>query len=268
MLAEKLREGRWWKCRDEVFPSRRAGPSAPRRPPKHSPPKKICICSGECEKCPPPGVCEGVHPARSISAHLAHSPRINCISARERRGARQREREKGLVLLLGPVSLQGESFQILPPMWLLVFTLMTPPAPPPPLPLPPPPPLPLLFTPRLFLGLERLQARLPVILLPADTHQIYARTQINNACLLTSAGTISGKISTRTLFVYLFFFLPLTVSSRSPRFFFPPPGPAQTSGSAINLAAIFVPAPPLRFDAGDAFTAGETMLHLLSYLDL
>lgn len=30
---------------------------------------------------------------------------------------------------VGLVLLQGESFKILPPMWLLVFTLMTPPLP-------------------------------------------------------------------------------------------------------------------------------------------
>lgn len=43
---------------------------------------------------------------------------------------------------VGLVLLQGESFKILPPMWLLVFTLMTPP--------PFPPPFPFFFLPHDF----------------------------------------------------------------------------------------------------------------------
>lgn len=85
---------------------------------------QICICSGECETVLPPA-CARAHPARSISAHLARSIRINCISARERARWIEREGER-FSPSVGLVLLQGESFKILPPMWLLVFTLMTP----------------------------------------------------------------------------------------------------------------------------------------------
>lgn len=83
---------------------------------------QICISSGECKTVLPPA-CVRVHPACSISAHLAQSVRINCISAKER--ARQGAGER-FSPFVGLVLLQGESFEILPPMWLLVFTLMTP----------------------------------------------------------------------------------------------------------------------------------------------
>lgn len=68
---------------------------------------RICICSGECETVLPPA-CARAHPARSISAHLARSIRINCISARERARWIAREGERfspsvGLVLLQGGV---------------------------------------------------------------------------------------------------------------------------------------------------------------------
>lgn len=85
---------------------------------------QICICSGECETVLPPA-CARAHPACSISAHLARSIRINCISARERARWIEREGER-FSPSVGLVLLQGESFKILPPMWLLVFTLMTP----------------------------------------------------------------------------------------------------------------------------------------------
>lgn len=85
---------------------------------------QICICSGECETVLPPA-CARAHPARSISAHLARSIRINCISARERARWIEGEGER-FSPSVGLVLLQGESFKILPPMWLLVFTLMTP----------------------------------------------------------------------------------------------------------------------------------------------
>lgn len=85
---------------------------------------QICICSGECETVLPPA-CVRAHPACSISAHLARSIRINCISARERARWIEREGER-FSPSVGLVLLQGESFKILPPMWLLVFTLMTP----------------------------------------------------------------------------------------------------------------------------------------------
>lgn len=56
---------------------------------------------------------------------------------------------------VGLVLLQGESFKILPPMWLLVFTLMTPPS----LHLF----LFLFFYPMTFLSLEpRAQSPMPV----------------------------------------------------------------------------------------------------------
>lgn len=85
---------------------------------------QICICSGECETVLPPA-CVRAHPACSISAHLARSIRINCISARERARWIEGEGER-FSPSVGLVLLQGESFKILPPMWLLVFTLMTP----------------------------------------------------------------------------------------------------------------------------------------------
>lgn len=85
---------------------------------------RICICSGECETVLPPA-CARAHPARSISAHLARSIRINCISARERVRWIAREGER-FSPSVGLVLLQGESSKILNPMWLLVFTLMTP----------------------------------------------------------------------------------------------------------------------------------------------
>lgn len=44
---------------------------------------QICICSGECETVLPPA-CARAHRDRSISAHLARSIPINCISARKR----------------------------------------------------------------------------------------------------------------------------------------------------------------------------------------
>lgn len=78
-----------WKWWDEVW-SWRVGLKAP----------QICICSGECETVLPPA-CARAHPARSISAHLARSIRINCISVRERVRWIESERERGLVLLLG-----------------------------------------------------------------------------------------------------------------------------------------------------------------------
>lgn len=85
---------------------------------------QIFICSGECETVLPPA-CVRAHPACSISAHLARSIRINCISARERARWIEGEGER-FSPSVGLVLLQGESFKILPPMWLLVFTLMTP----------------------------------------------------------------------------------------------------------------------------------------------
>lgn len=85
---------------------------------------QICMCSGECETVLPPA-CVRAHPARSISAHLARSIRINCISARERARWIEGEGER-FSPSVGLVLLQGESFKILPPMRLLGFTLMTP----------------------------------------------------------------------------------------------------------------------------------------------
>lgn len=141
---------------------------------------QICICSGECEIVLPPA-CARAHPARSISAHLARSIRINCISARER--ARWMEGEGGRFSpSVGLVLLQGESFKILPPMWLLVFTLMTPP----PSTTPPSFLLSLCFLARDFPGFQR--APFPAMHVPTC-----ACTQINNACLLTIIHAISDK---------------------------------------------------------------------------
>lgn len=106
-------------------------PPPPPFPPTHPPPKKSVFVLGNAKSVLPPACARGCIPL-ALSPHTWHTLPELIASLRGRRGARQREREKGLVLLLGPVSLQGESFQILPPMWLLVFTLMTPPTAPPP----------------------------------------------------------------------------------------------------------------------------------------
>lgn len=128
---------------------------------------QICICSGECETVLPPA-CVRAHPACSISAHLARSIRINCISARERERWIEGEGER-FSPSVGLVLLQGESFKILPPMWLLVFTLMTPSSL-------------LTFYPMIF-----LDWKLSFLCLHgADTYLICASIQITNACLLTS----------------------------------------------------------------------------------
>lgn len=72
---------------------------------------QICISSGECKTVLPPA-CVRAHPPCSISAHLAHSLRINCIPAKERArwGAGGR-----FSPFVGLVLLQGESFEIVPP---------------------------------------------------------------------------------------------------------------------------------------------------------
>lgn len=139
---------------------------------------QICISSGECKTVLPPA-CVRAHPPCSVSAHLAHSLRINCIPAKERArwGAGGR-----FSPFVGLVWLQGESFEILPPMCLLVCTLLTPPH------------LPhMLFTTRLS-WVWSLQAQFPVMLHGAGTSQMYAGIQINNACLLTSAKAIRDKM--------------------------------------------------------------------------
>lgn len=70
--------------------------------------------------CPPSGMCEGASRSLYLCTLGTRYFRINCISARER--VRWIERDGVRVSpSVGLVLLQGESFKILPPMWLLVF---------------------------------------------------------------------------------------------------------------------------------------------------
>lgn len=76
--------------------------------------------------CPPSGMCEGASRSLYLCTLGTRYIRINCISARER--VRWIERDGVRVSpSVGLVLLQGESFKILPPMWLLVFPFNDPP---------------------------------------------------------------------------------------------------------------------------------------------
>lgn len=164
----------------------------------------------------------------ALSLHTWHalSELIASLQGREQRWI-EREGER-FSPSVGLVLLQGESFKILPPMWLLVFTLMTPLLPPP------------AFLPHDFPGCGALSSvsygcSVPMHILLMHVYKI------NNACLLTGVKAISDQTpdspsDSSALPVFFFFPCLLFVTRQQP-----------PSTSTINHAAMNQPTLLLMF---------------------
>ena len=146
---------------------------------------------------------------------------------------------------VGLVLLQGESFKILPPMRLLVFTLMTP-----------------LLSPCFFFFLTPWLSWIWCCTLSflwlnaADTHLIYACIQINNACLLTGIKASGHKI----LFAPSDSGSPPSPRSRHQTVNPPPPPPWST----MLQSTIWLCCPRFVCYMNATFPEGECLQHLLS----